>query len=294
MSLDEIDEMFTGTELTWRNLVAAGVLITIGFVLSFLIGRWRHRRLGQPDGQSQQLIGLIARVAQILVIAVFAGWALSRLGSDIGFLTVMILVAVLIAVLAARPIVEGMGASAALTTRPAFGIGDEIQVDEHIGQVIEITNRSTVIRRRDGRMVHIPNVKMLDKTVTVFTVDGLRRSSVDLTIGLTNDVDRVEKVIRESLADVETIERVGSVRARALTVGVELSIRFWHPPGLQQANDALDDTVRTLKAALEREGIDLAASTDVAIIETGGISKGSHRSHDDEHEFSPRTNDGTK
>ena len=155
MSIDEIDQMFAGQELSWRNVAAAAILLAIGFSLSYLIGRWRRRRLGQPDGQSQQLIGLIARVAQVLVIAIFAGWALTRLGSDIGFLTVMILVAVLIAVLAARPVLEGMGASAALTTRPAFKIGDEISVAEIVGEVIEITNRSTVIRMRDARTVHI-------------------------------------------------------------------------------------------------------------------------------------------
>jgi small conductance mechanosensitive channel len=269
VNLDEIDDMFAGQELSWRNVTAAVVLLAVGFLLSFLIGRWRRRRLGQPDGQSQQLIGLIARVAQVLVIAIFAGWALTRLGSDIGFLTVMILVAVLIAVLAARPVLEGMGASAALTTRPAFTIGDEISVDEIVGEVIEITNRSTVIRMRDARKVHIPNVEMLNKTVIVYTIDGERRSAIDLTVRLDNDIDRVEQVIRDALTGLDSINRVGSIRARGLTVGAELSVRFWHPPGLQQGNDAVNDAVRAIKTALEREGIDLAASTEVAIVDTG-------------------------
>jgi small-conductance mechanosensitive channel len=156
MKIDEIDEMFTGEQLEWRDVIAAVILFAIGLLLSYLIGRWRRRLVGKPQGQSQQLIGLISRVGQVLVIAVFAGWAMSRLGSDIGFLAVMVLVALLIMVLAARPVLEGMGASAALTARPAFGIGDEIAVDDIVGEVIEITNRSTVIKLRDARTVHIP------------------------------------------------------------------------------------------------------------------------------------------
>jgi small conductance mechanosensitive channel len=269
MNWDELDELFTGSELTWQDLVAAIVLLIAGFGLSYLIGRWRRIQLGRPDGQSEQLIGLIARVGQVLVIAIFAGWALTRLGSDIGLLTVMVLVAVLIAVLAARPVLEGMGASAALTTRPAFKIGDEISVDETVGEVIEITNRSTVIKMRDARKVHIPNVEMLDKTVIVFTVDDERRSSIDLIVGLKNDIDHVEQVIRDALAGLDSISRIGSIRARGLTVGVELSVRSWHPPSLQQGNDALDDAVRAIKTALERAGIDLAASTEAAIVDTG-------------------------
>jgi small-conductance mechanosensitive channel len=125
-----------------------------------------------------------------------------------------------------------------------------------------------VIKLRDGRRVHIPNVKMLNKTVTVYTIDGERRSAVDVTIAFGNDIDHIERVIRHALADLETINRVGSIRAKGLTVGIDMSIRFWHPAGLQQGNDAIDDAVRAIKTALERENIDLATSTDLAIVDT--------------------------
>jgi small-conductance mechanosensitive channel len=214
-----------------------------------------------------ELIGFIVRLAQVLVLAISIGWALTTLGSDIGWLTVMVVVALLIAVLAARPVFEGIGASAALVTRPAFSVGDEIAVDDATGEVIEITNRSTVIKLRDGRRVHIPNVKMLNKTVTVYTIDGERRSAVDVTIAFGNDIDRVEQLIRETLSALDSINRVGSIRARGLTIGVELSIRFWHPPGLQQGNDALNDAVRAITRVLEREAIDIAAP-EVTIVRT--------------------------
>jgi small conductance mechanosensitive channel len=268
-----LDEALTGDEIRGEELLAAGILLAIGIGVSFLIGRWRKRLLRRLDQQSGQLLGLIIRLVQVLVLAVFIGWALTTLGSDIGWLTVMVVVGLLIAVLAARPVLEGIGASAALVTRPAFTVGDEISVDDTTGEVLEITNRSTVIKLRDGRRVHIPNVEMLSKTVTVYTVDGERRSAVDLTIGLGNDIDHVEQVIRAALAGLDTITRVGSIRARGLTVGVELSVRFWHPPGIQEGNDALDDAIRSIKSALEREGIDLAASTEVAIVDTAARAR---------------------
>jgi len=267
MNLDELDEMLTGTNLTWQELLSSVIILAVGCFVSYLVGRWRHKRLGQPDGQSQQVIGLVARVAQVLVVAVFAGWALTRLGSDIGFLTVTVIVALLIAVLAARPILEGMGASAALTTRPAFGVGDEIGVDDIRGEVIEITNRSTVIRMRDSRRVHVPNVQMLSKTVTVYSIEGERRSAVDVMLGFETDIDRAEQVIRDALGGVDAINRVGSIRAVTLTGGVELSVRFWHPSGLEEQNDALDAAVRTIKSALEDEHIVISPPAEVALID---------------------------
>ncbi|MGI9577245.1 MAG: mechanosensitive ion channel family protein [Microthrixaceae bacterium] len=273
MSIDEINELLTGEALTWQNIVAAILLVSVGLFLSYLIGRWRRHRLGRPDGQSQQLVALTARIIQSLVIAVFVGWALTILGSDVGLLTVMVIVAVLILVLAARPVIEGMGASAALTTRPAFTIGDEVQVDDYLGEIVEITNRSTVIRLRDARRVHIPNVEMLNKTVIVFTNVEERRSSIDLVLDLGEDIDRTDKVLRDALDGVDSINRVGSVRARALDVGVDLSVRIWHGPEVKKGNDALDDAVRAMKTALESNGINLAPSSEVAV---ANLSHGSN------------------
>lgn len=266
MSFDGLDELLTGNDLDWGDVVAAAALLAVGFAISYVIGVWRRRLLGRPGSQSAQLISLLARVGQVLVIAVFAGWALTRLGSDIGFLTVVVLVALFIGVLALRPILEGIGASAALTTRPAFGIGDEISVGDIAGEVIEITNRSTVIRLRDARLVHIPNVEMINKTVTVITIDGERRSSVDVTLGFDTDIDHAETVLRDALGGLDEISRVGSIRARGLRTGVEISIRFWHPSSIQAGNDAIDAAVRTIKRTLQREGITLAPPIEIDIV----------------------------
>lgn len=266
MSFDGLDELLTGNDLDWGDVVAAAALLAVGFAISYVIGVWRRRLLGRPGSQSAQLISLLARVGQVLVIAVFAGWALTRLGSDIGFLTVVVLVALFIGVLALRPILEGIGASAALTTRPAFGIRDEISVGDIAGEVIEITNRSTVIRLRDARLVHIPNVEMINKTVTVITIDGERRSSVDVTLGFDTDIDHAETVLRDALGGLDEISRVGSIRARGLRTGVEISIRFWHPSSIQAGNDAIDAAVRTIKRTLQREGITLAPPIEIDIV----------------------------
>ncbi|MGI9644159.1 MAG: mechanosensitive ion channel domain-containing protein [Ilumatobacteraceae bacterium] len=154
--LGALDEALAGEQVTGENLLAAGVVLAIGLVAAWLIGRSRRRRLDRFEDQTRQFVGLTMRIAQVQVLAVSVGWALTTLGADIGWLTVLLLALGLIVVLAARPVLEGMGASAALVTRPAFSVGDEISVDETVGEVLEITNRSTVLRLRDAGRVHIP------------------------------------------------------------------------------------------------------------------------------------------
>lgn len=91
----------------------------------------------------------------------------------------------------------------------------------------------TVIRMRDGRNVHIPNVEMLDKTVTVYTAGEERRSSVEVIIEFGADLDRARNVIRAPLAEVPGIDRLGSIRSNVVSSGIKLSIRFWHAPGIR-------------------------------------------------------------
>jgi small-conductance mechanosensitive channel len=266
VDLGSLDEALTGEQVTGEDLLVAGILLVIGLLFAWLIGRWRHSRLSKFDPHAQPFIGLATRVAQVLVIAVSVGWALTSLGADIGWLTVVLALTGFLVVLAARPILEGMGASAALVTRPAFAVGDEIGVDDVVGEVLEITNRSTVIQRRDGRRVHIPNVEMLSKTVTVYTVDQLRRSAVEVTVGFETDIDRVEELLRRELERLDEIDHVGSVRAQALTDGVQLSVRFWHPSGLKEGTDALDAAVRSIVTTLAGASIRFAPAPELSIV----------------------------
>ncbi|MGI9598655.1 MAG: mechanosensitive ion channel family protein [Acidimicrobiales bacterium] len=265
MDLKELGEAFGGQGVTSEHVVAAVVLIVIGVGLAWLVRRWSRRLLDNLDAQAEQLARLAVRVTQVLVVAVFVGWALTVLGAQIGWLTLMIVAAGFIAALAARPVLEGLGAAAAITTRPAFSIGDEIAVDDALGEVVEITSRSTVISVRDGRLVHIPNVEMLRKTVTVYTANDERRSSVEIRVGFNADVDRARKALSRALAEVDSINRVGSIRVRMLASSIELSIRFWHSSGIEAGNDATDAAVGTILATLDEEGIDIGPPTDIAI-----------------------------
>ncbi|MGI9622834.1 MAG: mechanosensitive ion channel domain-containing protein [Acidimicrobiales bacterium] len=257
----------TGGGMTWQDLVGASIYLVAGGIIFWLIGRWRRRLLGKPGGQSEQVVALLARVGQMLVLAIFIGAALTKLGSDVGFLTVMVLVALLIAVLGARPVLEGMGASAALTLRPAFKVGDEISIGDFQGEVVEFTNRSTVIRQPDATTVHIPNVEMLNKTVVVLTVDEDRRSEVLMTLAFGTDLEHAESVVADALGRVEEITRVDSVQATSVVQGISLSIKFWHAPSINATGNATDAAIRASMTALENEGVEFAPPITVSTSE---------------------------
>ena len=255
MNIDKLDEAFTGQPITAADVVAALVVLAAGIGISFLVGRLLRHRFGRPGQQAEQNAKLAGRVGQWSVLAISIAWALEILGLKIGGLSFFILVALLVVALAIKPIAESFAISVAIASRPAFSVGDEIGVDGAVGEVLEITERSVVVRLRDGARVHIPNAEVISDKVTVFSTDVERRSTVDVRLVYDTDIDVAEQVIRAAVADVDAVLRIGSIRAVSINGCVELSIRFWHESSISAANRASDAVVRAVHRALQQAGI---------------------------------------
>ena len=260
MDLDEIEEALTGQDITGTDAVVAVVLVLIGVVLYLVIGRLLRRAAARwPKGVVPgEAVDVGIRLAQFTVLGVFVAWALTVLGTDVGWLTLLIVAVLVMGAILAKPFVDGLSSSVIVATRSAFSVGDDVEIDGVIGVVEQIATRSTVLRTPDGRSIDIPHSELVDKTVTVFTSYDERRSAIELTVDLDTDLDDADRVIHQALEGVESIHRVGPIRARSFDEGVVLSVRFWHGPGLADGSIALDAAVRAIKAAVEQAGIGLA------------------------------------
>jgi len=156
MDWDKVDEAFTGQPITAADVAAALIVLVAGALLWWVLWHTLHRFVGRPGSRYQQLEKLAGRVVQWSVIAVSVAWALDILGVDVGWFPLFVLLGLLIVGFALRPLVESFVSSVLIASRPAFGVGDEICIDGFEGEVIEITERSVVLRRRDGARVHVP------------------------------------------------------------------------------------------------------------------------------------------
>lgn len=165
-------------------------------LLSWLLGRALRSALGRPGGPNEQVEKLIGRVVQWGVIAVAVAWSLSILGMEVGWFSLFVPLALVIVGFSLKPLVDSFAVSVLIASRPAFSVGDEICVDDVLGEVIEITERSVVLRERDGTRVHVPNVTVLSKTVTVYSTESDRRSTVDVKLAAGTDVEHARKASR--------------------------------------------------------------------------------------------------
>ena len=270
MDIDEIERVLVGDDVTGTEAWVALGLLIVGVVLYFVVGsalRRARSRWNQSVIPGETLdVGI--KLAQILTLLEFVGWSLGALGASVRWLTIVVIAVLVIGFLVARPVIESLATSVIVATRTAFTVGDQIDVDGVVGEVERIANRSTVLRTRDGKRVHIPNSELIDKTVTVYPAYEERRSSIDVNVALDTDLDVVDTIVHETLAKVDSVNRVGSIRARSFSEGVDLSIQIWHGPRIPDGRNATDAAVRRLKVAFEQAGIRFAPATSMRIDET--------------------------
>jgi small-conductance mechanosensitive channel len=264
--MDEIEQALTGQDITGTEVAVAIGLVALGIIAYFLVG-WLLRRSKERASKliPVELMDVAVRVIQFLVLWVFIVWALNVLGASTGALTLLVVVVLLTGAFLAKPFFDGLVSSVVVASRSAVSVGEEVGIDDIEGEIERIARRSTVVRTSDGRRVHIANSELIDKTVTVFTAYDERRSSINVTVALETDLDDTDRVIRDALVGVDAIRRIGSIRARSFSDGVDLSIRIWHGPHLAEGNEAVDAAVRALRRAFEEAGIGFAPSTFVRI-----------------------------
>lgn len=198
---------------------------------------WNHVLISMPDGQSLT-VGKIVAVVLLLVggylISRFIGYLLgqrlasTRLRPDVAhtikrvaFLTLLVLVILTALSLLGVPLTAFAFATGAIAIGVGFGaqniinnfisgwilmaerpirIGDFVEIDNTMGTIELIGNRSTRIRRVDGVHLLVPNSRLLEQTVVNWTlVDKEIRTMVRVGVEYGSPVQRVAELILEAV-----------------------------------------------------------------------------------------------
>jgi small-conductance mechanosensitive channel len=154
------------------KLLAAGALVLAGVVLGGLAREWVDRLAYQMD-----LPLPLGRIAQVVVVGVFAITAAAQIAVSSAIL--MVLVALLVAAVGATfALAFGLGGrevarelSAGRYLRTAYHTGQEISFGDVRGRIESIDTAATVLRTKDGT-VRVPNNMLLGSVVTVHEAES--------------------------------------------------------------------------------------------------------------------------
>jgi len=99
----------------------------------------------------------------------------------------------------AQNIINNLISSWILMSEKPVRIGDFVEIDQFMGVVERIGNRSTRIRRIDGVHLLVPNSQMLERVVVNWTlVDRRFRSSVRVGVAYGSPVEQVAELLLQA------------------------------------------------------------------------------------------------
>ncbi|AEP29548.1 mechanosensitive ion channel family protein [Brumicola nitratireducens] len=197
--------------------IIAGQTVTLGQILLIpilvILGVWVTRKAVSTissrliaKGVQADLVHLVKRILYVLAIVMLAITTLDFLDVPItafAFLSGAIAIGV---GFGAQNIINNFISGWILMWERPIRIGDFLEVDNAKGRVEAINTRSTRIRRVDGVHLLIPNSKLLENTVTNWTlIDQRSRTSVRVGVAYGSDCNLVRDLITQAVNEQDDV-----------------------------------------------------------------------------------------
>ena len=247
--VDQISKV--GVELG-PMVVKGMILLVIVLILVKYLGRFLAVLLikgGMPERKAAYSVtGL-----HILVLLIGALVVLNLIGFPGALLFRVIMVIVMVGVAAyviGKPYLP----------RLPFKKGDVIKVGAAMGTVDLITVMHTRVRTFDGKVIYVPNQKVLNDQVTNSSARPNRRLDIDFFIPYDQDVDKVKAVVGEILKQNEIVLEKPAPRVviDKFSPGyMEMKARFWvERKHVLTGRWGLNEKI---KSRFDEEGIEMAS-----------------------------------
>ncbi|WP_412973232.1 mechanosensitive ion channel family protein [Glaciecola sp. MF2-115] len=191
--------------LSLGQLILIPIVVIVGVVLTRKTVRITSERLIKK-GVQPDLVHLVKRILYVVAILMLAITTLEFLDVPItafAFLSGAIAIGV---GFGAQNIINNFISGWILMWERPIKIGDFLEVDNVKGRVEAINTRSTRIRRVDGVHLLVPNSKLLENTVTNWTlIDQRARTSVRVGVAYGSDCNLVRDLIAQAVNEQDGV-----------------------------------------------------------------------------------------
>jgi len=251
--LPDLETLLPDAEAVW-NLARAALMILGGLLAARLIRAGSDRVVGGLG--LGNYAGLVRQVGAGAVVAVAVIAALQQLGFD---LTALLGAAGILSValgFASQTSASNIISGFFLATERSFGVGDVIEVDALVGEVLSIDLLSVKLRTFENTFVRLPNEALIKGRITNLTRFPIRRADLRFTIPYGEDLGRIEALLRE-IAEVEPLAMVEPPPVFQVIAsgeaGVEIQFSVWaSTPSYVEARTQVQVAAR---AGLEAAGV---------------------------------------
>jgi small conductance mechanosensitive channel len=242
------------------NMLVALLLLILFFLIASGVKKVTRKVLHRTDS-NKAIRDLLSTIVYYIVIAVGLFIILGVLGLQQAVVSLLAGVGVVGLALgfAFQDIAANFISGIILAVRNPFYLDDIIEVKDVMGQVVRTSLRATVVRTFQGQEVYIPNKDVLQSNITNFSALGTRR--IDLPVGISygDDLDKVEKVVKDAILEMEGVIRKEDLIFDFYEFGdssINFNIRFWIDyPGQPGFLALRNEAVKRIKKAFDQHDI---------------------------------------
>ncbi|MEM9207851.1 MAG: mechanosensitive ion channel domain-containing protein [Pseudomonadota bacterium] len=190
----------------------------------------------------------------LLVVVIIA--AIDRLGIETTSLIAVMGAAGLAVGLALQGSLSNFAAGVLIVIFRPYRVGDFVEAAGISGSVEQVQILTTILKTPDNKQIIVPNSSIMSSIITNFSANDTRR--VDLTIGVSydDDLDQVQKTLREI---VDADERILKDPACVIRVHelADSSVNFVVRPWVASGDywNVYWDLTETIKKRFDQDGI---------------------------------------
>lgn len=217
----------------WDQLpsLTGAVLAVVAGVIFYMITR-RVLEAGLLRTPMQRsLIKISVRSIYKWIVVLLTGiFALSQLGFNVTAALAGVGVLGIAVGFAAQQTLSNVISGFGIFIDHLYQVGDWVTIQDHYGEVVNISLRTTKIRTLDNTYVSIPNSLVTNTSVTNYTEQGMVRIAAKVAIPYAEDIEKARKVLVAAAKEIEGIRRnpEPEVVVDALAdSGVNLLLRIW-------------------------------------------------------------------
>ena len=237
------------------NIVAAVVILVIGMIIARFVANAANRllRARHIDPTVADFLSALVRYG-IIAFTLIA--ALGRIGVQTTSVIAILGAAGLAVGLALKDSLSNLAAGVLLVIFRHFRAGEFVDLDGIMGTVMNVQIFSTTLKSADGKMVVVPNGKIITGNIVNFSREPVRRNEFIIGVSYDADVDQVLTLLREVVdADSRVLQDMGvQIGLNELAASsMNFVVRCWSNSGDLQ--NVYWDLLKNFKRALDAKGI---------------------------------------
>src|SRR5262245_33925625 len=253
MTMDQIIGFFE-TFHPFRHLLFAILILGLGYGLMKVVTQWLERAMARAHVEPT-VTRFVSHVSYFILLIVVAIIALGQLGIQTTSLLAMLSAAGLAIGLALQGSLTNFAAGLLLILFRPIKQGDFIRAAGVEGTVQEVQILTTTLYTADNLRLTVPNAKIMQDTITNYSVTPTRRIQLTVGVSYNDDLQQVKHVLKALIAEESHILKAPAPFIGVSTLGessVDFVVQVWvQRADVQQIRFGLPEKI---KLAFDQHG----------------------------------------